>query len=195
MTYLNFETNIKEKLNRLDYLKKTEVSSGHSIDIRNNQLFCLCFCFYFGKRNNQFEQETLHSSKGNNISIWNFNLKNKNKMENTIWIFSCRIKFKTEIKESSKVVPKQNIFISDFDFCLESWELFFWMKTLKKFESPSSIFVTAVPILNCFDIHIIIVFVTLNEINSDGRVQGGQKGRWKDNDPEKLNNTCTNEEP
>jgi hypothetical protein len=73
-TYLNFEANIKEKLNRLDYLKKTEVSSGHSIDIRNNQLFCLCFCFYFGKRNNQFEQETLHSNEGNNISIWSFNL-------------------------------------------------------------------------------------------------------------------------
>ena len=104
-------------------------------------------------------------------------------MENTIWIFSCRIKFKTEIKESSKVVPKQNIFISDFDFCLESWELFLRMKTFKKFKSPSSILVTAAPILNCFDIHIIIVFITLNEINSDERVQGGQKGRWKDNDP------------
>ena len=57
------------------------------------------------------------------------------------------------------------------------------MKTFKKFKSPSSILVTAAPILNCFDIHIIIVFITLNEINSDERVQGGQKGRWKDNDP------------
>ncbi len=43
MTYLNFETNIIEKLNRLDYLKKTEVSSGHSIDKSNNQLFVYVF--------------------------------------------------------------------------------------------------------------------------------------------------------
>ncbi len=91
-TYLNFEANIKEKLNRLDYLKKTEVSSGHSIDKSNNQLFVYVFVSILAKRNNQFEQETLHSNEGNNISIWSFNL-NKNKMEITFWIFSCRMKF------------------------------------------------------------------------------------------------------